>query len=439
MHPQDQTPAAPGSGTPLPPPDAPTHVRQPVPPPDAPTHVRQPVPPPDAPTNVRRPLPSPDAPTSVRQPVWEQAPETVVPAAETNVRERLPETVVPPPAVTWEPQPAAAAPAEKAKRRRVPWKRIAVTGVAVLLAGVFGSGFGSGIAFESSTRDDPATGDVTVEVAKAPTAAGDVVTLPDVRGLALTDAQQAITDAGLSLGVVTAQDTPSALPAGTVVTQDPVGGTEGAESVTLFVAVPGVVPDLVGRTDEEARAALVALGSRFQQDSVYQPGAVAGTVLAVDPPAGSPLTGTVTVAVASPEGGVFLSDLQAVEGGCSADEVPINGTDYANSFYCSAGQRPSTTSYLLDRLTTGLSVTVGITDGSDPDAAAHVVVYGDGRVLAVVDPVYGQALPLDVPTAGVLRLTLEYSTTVQGSTVRVGFGDARVSGAPQDIATLDAE
>ncbi|MGY1740201.1 MULTISPECIES: PASTA domain-containing protein [unclassified Blastococcus] len=387
------------------------------------------------PTVVRPPAPEQAPETVVRAPGWQAAPETVVRAPGW---ESAPETVVRAPG--WQAAPETVVPEPPApKRRRVTWKRVALTGVTVVLVGVFGSGFGSGVAFEGSVGDREPADEVTVEVAKAPSANGDVVPLPDVRGLALTDAQQAMTDAGLDLGVVTAEDTPSALPAGTVVTQDPVGGTEGAERVTLFVAVPGVVPDLVGRTADDARTALVALGTRYQQDSVYQPGAAEGTVLAVTPPAGSPLSGTVTVTVAGAPAGVFLSDLEAIEGGCSVDEVPINGTTYADSIYCSVGQRPTTTTYLLNRLTTSLQVTVGITDGSDPNAAAHVVVYGDGRVLAVLDPVYGQSAPLDLPTAGVLRLDIEYSTTVEGSTVRLGFGDARVVGAPQDIETLDAE
>ncbi|MGY1812859.1 PASTA domain-containing protein [Blastococcus sp. SYSU D00820] len=342
--------------------------------------------------------------------------------------------------VDWSKQPAAAAPEQPAEEQpkapRVPWKRIGLAGVVLVLLGVFGAGVGVGWAAGSRSVDG-AAGDTTVQVIAAPTdAAGDLVAVPDVRGLVLVDAQQAILDAGLPLDIVSTRDAPSALPAGTVVSQDPVGGTEDAEAVTLFVAVPGTVPDLVGQTADAARTALLDLGARFQQVQVYDPAAREGTVLLVDPPAGSPLTGTVTVTVAGPADSVFLSDLDAVEGSCSTGEYPVNGTDYVNSLSCSTGSTARTTSYLVDRLATSLDAVVGIADTSEPGTAATIAVYGDGRELARVTVGYGQSQPISVPLAGVLRVDLQYIAVGDDDYGNLVLGDARAVGSPEAITQL---
>jgi hypothetical protein len=321
--------------------------------------------------------------------------------------------------------------------RRITWKRLGIAGLVLFVAGLLGAGFAVGWAAGSRSVDG-AAGDTTVEVIGAPTnPEGTPVVLPDVRGLSLVDAQQAITDAGLPLDVVASQDAPSALPAGTVVSQDPVGGSENVGEVTLFVAVPGTVPDLVGQMADDARRALLQLGAQFQQQQVYDPTSIEGTVLALDPQAGSPLTGPVTVTVAGPADSVFLADLDPVEGSCSDGETGINGTQYDHSLLCSPGSAtsPRKTTYLTNRLGTSLDAVVGLSDTSDTDAAAMLTVLGDGRVLARVDLQYGQAQPLSVPIVGVLRLDLQYSSTGDGSG-QLALGDARLVGSPDAITIL---
>jgi hypothetical protein len=323
------------------------------------------------------------------------------------------------------------------KRRRIPWKRLALVGVVLVTLGVFTVGVATGWALGS--RSAGATGDTTTEVIAAPTdASGGVPVLPDVRGLLLVDAQQAVVDAGLPLDVVQTADAPSALAAGTVLRQDPVGGTTKVSKVTLYVSVPGAVPDLVGRNADEARTALLALGAQFEQEQVFDPGAAEGTVLALDPPAGSPLASTITVTVAGPAASIFLADLSPVEGGCSKDDTSINGTNFPNSLVCSAGSYESTTSYLVNRVTTSLDMTVGISDDSDTDVKVHMVVFGDGRPVAAVDVGYGQSQSISVPTTNVLRLDIRYTATGEGSG-RLALGDARVTGSPEGISSLDTQ
>ncbi|MGY1670327.1 PASTA domain-containing protein [Geodermatophilus sp. SYSU D00710] len=327
-------------------------------------------------------------------------------------------------------------PVRKPRARRNRW-RVGVTGVILLVLGIFGTGLGVGWVAGSRSVDG-AAGNTTVEVIGAPSVAdGDLVVLPDVRGLLLVDAQQAITDAGFPLDIVAVQNAASALPAGTVVTQDPVGGSEDVAQVTLFVAVPGSIPDLIGHTADDARRALLQLGATFQQQQRYDPAAIEGTVLAVDPPAGSPFTGSVTVTVAAPADSVFLADLEAEEGTCNDGETGVNGNQYDHALVCTPGSAtsPRTTTYLTNRLGTTLDAVVGLSDSSDTDAAATLTVLGDGRVLARLDVRYGQSQPLSVPIGGVLRLDLQYASSGEGSG-QLAFGDARIVGSPDAITTL---
>ncbi|MCO7219371.1 PASTA domain-containing protein [Klenkia sp. PcliD-1-E] len=108
---------------------------------------------------------------------------------------------------------------------------------------VLGAGLGcAGRSVVAPSADAP----VEVDVVAAPADdTGGASRLPDVRGLALAAAQQAVAYAGLNPSPVTVVEVSSASPGGTVVGQDPVGGTSAASPVTLSVAVPGEVPALV--------------------------------------------------------------------------------------------------------------------------------------------------------------------------------------------------
>ncbi len=88
--------------------------------------------------------------------------------------------------------------------------------------------------------------------------------------------------------------------AGTVLAQDPAGGTlvsEG-ETVQLTVAVapePSVVPPLAGLTEDEARAALTQAGFVSVQTTPVADSAPGGTVLDQTPPADSIVSGATPV------------------------------------------------------------------------------------------------------------------------------------------------
>jgi YVTN family beta-propeller protein len=91
------------------------------------------------------------------------------------------------------------------------------------------------------------------------------VAVPDVVGQTQATAESAVTVAGLSLGVIANQNS-ATVPAGSVIGQDPVAGTEVApgSAVNLVVSdgpLPPVdVPEVVGLTQTQAMSAITAAG-----------------------------------------------------------------------------------------------------------------------------------------------------------------------------------
>lgn len=327
-----------------------------------------------------------------------------------------------------------------AQRLRLPalrWPVAAAT--ALVLVGVLVVGFGLG--WTASRIAGPGElPNTTVEVVAAPTDAGEgTVAVPDVRGLLLVDARQALADAGLPPDAVTTTDAPAALPAGTILRQDPVGGTEGANAVTLFVAVPGTVPDVVGAPAAGAVQILQDLGTAVRQVPRYTPGTPEGTVLAVEPPAGWPLAEEVVLTVSGPPGSVYLAQLDRVEGSCAGDGAGVDGQPYDNSVVCSTSSAGSTTVYLLNRQVTSLEGVVGMADTSDPAATAAVRIVADGQVLLERTVAYGSAVPFELAVTGALRLEVSYSTAGEVPSGRLVLGDARLVGDPAGIDALDAE
>lgn len=322
---------------------------------------------------------------------------------------------------------------------RLGWRRWIVAGAVLLVVGIFGAGFGIGWATHGLVGP-PALPDTTVNVISAPTAGPESDTaLPDVRGLLLVDAQQALADTGLSPENIEVVSSPSAQPEGTITRQDPIGGTIAVSAVTLYVSVPGVVPEVIGTSTVTAVQTFIDLGVRVVQRQIYDPAVVEGTVIGVDPPAGSPLPTQVTLTVSGPASSVYLSALEPAESRCSAGEADINGMPFAFSVICSAGRQESTQVYLLDRRSSGMEGVIGIVDQSEPGYAADVTIVGDGQVLFTASVGYGQSVPFSVRTVGVLRLELRVSSPTPDSSGRVALGDARVIGGPDDIAVLADE
>ncbi len=123
------------------------------------------------------------------------------------------------------------------------------------------------------------------------------VTLPNLVGKTADEARRALRHAGLVLQFV--PDSRPDAPAGVILEQDPPPGTrlKPGRRVQLVYNRPELrqVPALAGKTRAEAEAALSELGYRVAPPAETYDAAPVDTVLASDPPAGTPLAAGETV------------------------------------------------------------------------------------------------------------------------------------------------
>jgi beta-lactam-binding protein with PASTA domain len=130
--------------------------------------------------------------------------------------------------------------------------------------------------------------------------------VPNVVGLTQTAATTAITGAGLTVGTVTTQSS-TTVPAGSVINQSPVGGTQVnlGSAVALIVSsgAPLVsVPDVVGLSQSEATTAITDAGLTVGAVTTASSATVpAGSVISETPAAGTtlPVGGVVALVVSS--------------------------------------------------------------------------------------------------------------------------------------------
>ena len=284
-----------------------------------------------------------------------------------------------------------------------------------------------------------AAGPVTVErVATALVGASDAtqVVMPDVVSLGKQPALEAIASAGVDPSTVTFDSRPYAGPAGSVVSQDPLGGTTSPGAVSLVLATLTTMPKTAGTTGETATAQLEQLGAVVQTRQVYARGVAVGTVVASMPHPGKPLLGPVTLLISSAPASLFLSDLTVARFDCSTDSATVSGREYENSVLCLGGStEPHVSTWVVDKHVDGVTFAAGLSSDSDPAGTGTVVVRGDGRVLRTIDLRFGTARSITLPLTGATQLTVEVSGS-DGTTVVLG--DARVVGTSAGITALQA-
>ncbi len=114
------------------------------------------------------------------------------------------------------------------------------------------------------------------------------IDVPDVGGKLVTDASQALQDAGLTVVLEYAVD-PSTTQ-GTVMKQSPGAGVSAVkgDKVTLLVAVSGVVPDVSGKSVDDATQMMHDAGYKVGNTAYVQEGPD-GTVARTEPAAGTEL------------------------------------------------------------------------------------------------------------------------------------------------------
>ena len=186
-------------------------------------------------------------------------------------------------------------------------------------------------------------------------------TIPEVVGLSQPEAVDALTAKGF---VAQAVEVKSDDPQGTVLSSDPEQGhrAEEGSTVTLSVAVPRIVPAIVGATSEEAAQALEAEGFTAVTYTEEKSNEAAGTVLAVSPEAGTEAKSgdAITVTVAVPY------TVPDVEGMSEAD---------AKAALQAEGYEVTSEWYTTEDIEEGTAVSTDPAAGSELNSGSEVTLY----------------------------------------------------------------
>lgn len=186
-------------------------------------------------------------------------------------------------------------------------------------------------------------------------------TIPEVVGLSQPEAVDALAAKGF---VAQAVEVKSDDPQGTVLSSDPEQGhrAEEGSTVTLSVAVPRIVPAIVGATSEEAAQALEAEGFTAVTYTEEKSNEAAGTVLAVSPEAGTEAKSgdAITVTVAVPY------TVPDVEGMSEAD---------AKAALQAEGYEVTSEWYTTEDIEEGTAVSTDPAAGSELNSGSEVTLY----------------------------------------------------------------
>lgn len=318
---------------------------------------------------------------------------------------------------------------------------LTVSGLGLLVvAGTYGGGVATGwYLADRQAAERPS--DSTTEVVEIEVPAFDTAdaVMPDVRGLDRETAFQVLVDAGVPRDTVSVESRPAAGTPGVVIEQEPAFGTADPANARVVISTEAVVPEAVGRPDEDVLAELEELGVQVDLAYRYVPGETPGTVLSTSSEEGEPLPAQLTVEVAAAPSSVFIAELDPVEGGCREDTAMVDGRAYDVSLRCSVGVDPRESAWVLGRTAESVSGTVGVPDDADPDVSVSVEVVADGDVLETVTAGYGEPSELDVSVVDVLRLTLRLSLVeAEDGPARgeVVLGDLRLVGEAEALDAL---
>lgn len=153
-------------------------------------------------------------------------------------------------------------------------------------------------------------------------------TVPDVVGRQRDEAQGQLAEDGFENVTIVTQKSDER--EGVVLSVEPAAGekAKAATPITMTVAVPYTVPDIAGKTWDEAVAALEAEGYETQSAYVYDDSVPDGTILGTDPAAGSKLASgsTVTINLSRARGAELVAAAQAYLG--SIGSITLGGTSY---------------------------------------------------------------------------------------------------------------
>lgn len=294
---------------------------------------------------------------------------------------------------------------------------------AVLTAsiGLFGAGVATGF-WVNNNRIANTQSDSEPAAQPGGTVAGGSSVVPDVRGLTEAVAVQVLADSASAGSRVEIRTRPYAGLVGVVVEQEPAFGMATPPVVTLTVSSPAAVPVATGTSESDLRAQLLELGTQLVVVRRYVPTIAPGTVLEIQPPAGSELPEKVTVTIAEAPSTAYLSGVEASKNECSTGSYTQAGTKHDNAMSCSVSKRssadPSGPIWEFSGAVEDVDLVFGLPTDAKPGGSVHIELFADGRRIAESDVAFGATTKLAVPTPGALQFTI-VATAVAGEPERV--------------------
>lgn len=304
---------------------------------------------------------------------------------------------------------------------------IALLGLGLLAGAAWG-----GWALHDATADEP-----QILVKRTITVASEAAVTdgvaPSVVGLDALAARQALIDAGVPDSKVRTREIAYAGPAGLVVAQRPAPAarTSATTDATIDVSRPAVMPDLNGRPEDAARAALTKLGAIVTVRTRFTESAEEGDVVQTRPAAGEPLVEEAIIVTAAPESSAFLPDLRFVGTACAPGEVTTGGNE-ASAMVCGATSTLRGIVFKVDGGASRLTATVAMPDGAGKGSRATYRVIADGRTVASGTVTADAPAKLAVSVAGTRNVRI--ATMARDSEASVAFVDGTLFGSR---ATLD--
>jgi hypothetical protein len=199
---------------------------------------------------------------------------------------------------------------------------------------------------------------------------------------------------------------------------------------------PVSMPNVVGDSVTDAESALSQAGWSGQPTIQYQtdPGQP-GLVLSQDPADGDDVAGTVTLTVSRLPSNLFVDQLQATSGGFDTGAATVVGTTYTDNVLqdaeCCDGT-PNSVTFALSQHWARLKGTVGLDDAFSGQATVQVEIFDqDNNSLFKNTVKVGSAVPVDIPVAGVVQMTLTVTdlTTDADNSGNVVWGGLELTAA----------
>ena len=322
-------------------------------------------------------------------------------------------------------------------------KRGRVLLVAVVLIGVGGLGVGAWAGWSFLAKSEAArTGEaLALEPAPIPSfAAGDTVTMLDLRGTTRAAAEQILADLGVTTDQIAVTERPWAGQTGLVLAQSPPYGSPEPQSAEIEISTVAKVPDPGDIALLAYIPQLEDLGAQVTLTRVYDPEATPGAIMEVTPAPGEVLPAQVEIVVAADPATVNVSELSAVDGSCSIRDNQVDGVTTTGAIQCSAREDVRSLSYLVNRNTDRVSGWAGISDFADESAKMKVEIFADAELLGTLNLAYGQRVPFEFKTTDALKITFSYLLTEHTDTwvwsEDLVLGEVSVTGDATKIEAL---